>query len=168
MTLAEFLVASGISAIICTVVLSLVVYSARSFAGMANYTNLDRASRNALDNMSKAIRQTKKLTAFTSTSLTFLDADDGTLTYAYDSSAKTLTRSKNGVADATPLLTECDYLKFSIFQRNPIGGSYGVYPTATADTCKLVQLNWTCSRKILGAAINTESVQSAKIVIRKE
>lgn len=168
MSLPEFLVASGISAIVVTVVVTLIVYSARSFAAMANYASLDRASRNALDTMSKEIRQTKELTSSTANSLTFLDYDNGTLAYTYDSSARTLTRSKDGVSDATPLLTECDYLEFSIYQRNPVGGSYDVYPTATADTCKLVQLNWKCSRTILGAAINTECVQSAKIVIRKQ
>jgi len=30
-----------------------------------------------------------------------------------------------------------------------------------------VQLSWTCSRKVLGKKSTTESVQSAKVVIRK-
>ncbi|MBI4659259.1 MAG: hypothetical protein HY735_10495, partial [Verrucomicrobia bacterium] len=55
-----------------------------------------------------------------------------------------------------------------IYQRNPIGGTYDQYPTGAASTCKLVQLRWICSRKILGVAKNTESVQSAKVVIRKQ
>ena len=65
-------------------------------------------------------------------------------------------------------MTECDYLRFAIFQRNPIGGTYDQYATASATNCKLVQLNWICSRTILGAKVNTESVQSAKIVIRRQ
>jgi hypothetical protein len=146
----------------------LMLFSGRSFAAMANYVSLDRASRNALDTMSKQIRQTNRLIDYSSTSLTFEDADGGTLVFSYDAGARTLTRSKDGIADAKPLLEECDYLHFSIFQRNPIGGTYDVYPTATTTTCKLVQLSWICSREIFGLKANTESVQSSKIVIRKQ
>jgi hypothetical protein len=76
-------------------------------------------------------------------------------------------RSKNGVADAAPLLQGCTFLQFSIYQRNPKQGQYDQYPTAVAGTCKLVQLSWVCARPILGGQ-NTESVQSAKVVIRKQ
>lgn len=168
MTLVELLLATTVGSIIALGMAQLAMYSGRSFAAMANYVSLDRASRNALDTMSKQIRQTNKLTDFSATSLTFQDADGGTLVFSYDSNHKELIRSKNGVADAKPLLTECDYLRFSIFQRNPIGGSYDVYPTATVTTCKLVQLSWVCSRQIFGLKVNTESVQSSKIVIRKQ
>jgi hypothetical protein len=36
------------------------------------------------------------------------------------------------------------------------------------DAAKLVQVTWVCSRSILGKKVNTESVQSAKVVIRKQ
>jgi hypothetical protein len=49
-----------------------------------------------------------------------------------------------------------------------MNGSYDQYPTASASTCKLVQLDWICSRPIIGTQKNTESVQSAKVVIRKQ
>ena len=55
-----------------------------------------------------------------------------------------------------------------MFQRNPVNGKYDQYPTATASQCKLVQLRWVCSRDLIHARRNTESVQSAKIVIRKQ
>ncbi len=168
MSLMELMISTAIGSIIAAVVMVLMLYSGRSFAAMANYVSLDRSSRNALDIMSKQIRQTNKLTASTATSLTFEDSDGGVLVFNYDANARTLTRTKNGVADAKALLTECDELTFSIFQRNPIGGTYNVYPTATSTTCKLVQMSWTCSRKIFGIKKNTESVQSAKIVIRKQ
>jgi len=168
MTLVELMVASAIGSIVSLGLASLVFYSGRSFASMANYVDLDHRSRIALDTMSRAIRQAKRLTSFTSTSLAFEDSDGGTLSFVYDSSARTLTRSKNGTPDPDPLLQECDFLEFSIYQRNPVGGTYDQYPTATPGTCKLVQLNWVCSRKILGLKKNTESVQSAKIVIRKQ
>lgn len=164
----ELMVATAITSIVGLGVASLVFYSGRSFAAIANYVELDHRSRIALDTMSKEIRQANRLSSYTSTSLTFEDSDGTPLIYAYDSGTKTLIRTKNGVADPKPLLQECDFLLFSIYQRNPVGGTYDQYPTATATTCKLVQLNWVCSRKIFGIAKNTESVQSAKIVIRKQ
>ncbi|MCI0538373.1 MAG: hypothetical protein L0Z50_24460 [Verrucomicrobiales bacterium] len=168
MTLVELMLATAVGSVIMLGMAQLMTYSGRSFAAMANYVSLDRASRNALDTMSKQIRQANKLTDFSATSLTFEDADGGTLTFSYNSDERRLIRSKNGVADSKALLTECDYLRFSIFQRNPIGGSYNVYPTATPATCKLVQLSWICSREIFGLKVNTESVQTSKIVIRKQ
>src|SRR5688572_24570736 len=108
MTLVELMVATAVGSVIMLGVAQLMTYSGRSFAAMANYVSLDSASRNALDTMSKQIRQTNKLTDFTDTSLTFQDADGGTLVFSYDSNNKKLIRSKNGVADEKPLLTECD------------------------------------------------------------
>ncbi len=167
-TLSELMIASAIASVIATSLSALVAYSGRSFAAMANYVSLDRASRNALDVMSREIRQANRLTSASSTNLVFEDFDGGTLEYAYEVATKTLKRKKDGVTDTKPLLTECDHLQFSTFQRNPIGGSYGVYPNATPETCKLVQLQWICSREIFGMKVNTESVQSSKIVIRKQ
>jgi hypothetical protein len=66
------------------------------------------------------------------------------------------------------LLTNVDFLSFQIFQRNPVAGTYDTYPTSSATNCKLVSVSWICSRSILGSKLNTESVQTAKIVIRKQ
>jgi hypothetical protein len=147
---------------------ALMFYTGRSFAALANYVDLDAYSRNALDTMSREIRQTRRLVAGTSTRLEFEDFDGGTLVYQFNAGARTLTRSKNGVFNTEPLLRECNFLQFSMFQRNPINGQYNQYPTATPDQCKLVQLRWICSRDLIQSRRNTESVQSAKIVIRKQ
>lgn len=164
----ELMVATAISSVVAVGVAAMMFYSGRSFAAIANYVDLDHRSRMALDIMSREIRQANRLTSYTSTSLTFEDYDGAPLSYTYDPDAKTLTRNKNGTPDSKPLLEECDFLQFSIYQRNPVAGTYDQYPTATASTCKLVQLNWVCSRKIFGVPKNTESVQSAKVVIRKQ
>lgn len=168
MSLPELLISMAIASIITAGIASLSFYSSRSFAAIANYVDLDHRSRVTLDLMSRDIRQANRLIEFSDTSLTFEDFDGGELIYKYDPEEKTLVRSKNGVAESKPLLRECIFLKFSIFQRNPISGTYDQHETATPSTCKLVQLQWICSRKILGVERNTESVQSAKIVIRKQ
>ena len=168
MTLMELLVAVGVGGIILSALGSLVFYTGRSFAALANYVDLDNYSRTALDRMSREIRQTRRLIEGNDTKLVFEDFDGTQLIFQYHSSSRTLTRTKDGVMDTEPLLKDCDYLKFSMFQRNPVGGTYDQYPTATAATCKLVQLRWVCSRDLVYAKWNTESVQSAKVVIRKQ
>lgn len=162
------LVAFGIGSMLMVVICALSFYSSRSFAAMANYADLDKASRSALDRMTRDVRQVNRLTVFATNQLTFEDSDLATLRYSYDPGTRKFSRIKNGVSET--LLTECDSLTFSIFQRNPVGGTYDQYPVSNNNPalCKLVQVNWTCSRKIFGQKVNTESVQTAKIVIRKQ
>ena len=168
MTLIEVMVAVAISSIVLGGFAALIFYTGRSFAALANYVDLDATSRNALDTMSREIRQTKRLKAGTSTSLTFEDFDGKDLVYEYDAVTRHLSRTKDGVVDDDPLLTECNFLEFKLYQRNPINGKYDQYPTANPDNCKVVQLRWVCSRDLIKQKWNTESVQSAKIVIRKQ
>jgi len=166
-------VGTALSGLIFIIVGSVMFYSARSFAAMTNYVDLDGQSRATLDQMSSEIRQADRLSSYATNQLVFQGTDPGsgaayTLTYRYDSAAKTLTRIVNGQSKV--LLRECSYLQFSIFQRNPVGGTYDQYPVddpSRPDLCKLVQLTWICSRDILKKQANTESVQSAKFVIRK-
>lgn len=165
-SLTEILLTAGLSSILFLMVGSFSLYVGRSFAGLANYADLDNASRRALDRMTKEIRQAISLTSYSATELVFDDADATPLRYIYSPSARTLTRHKNGNNEV--LLRECDYLNFSIYQRNPVGGSYDQYPAASPTTCKLINMSWVCSRSILGSLMNTESVQTAKIVIRKQ
>jgi prepilin-type N-terminal cleavage/methylation domain-containing protein len=167
-TLVEVLVTTAIAAVVLAGLASLIFYTGRSFAALANYVDLDAKSRHALDLMSREIRQSRKVLAGSGTSLEIEDAEGKKVLYAYDSSARTLTRAIDGVADADPLLTECNFLEFAMFQRNPVSGKYDQHPAAAASTCKLVQLKWVCSRDLIKSKWNTESVQSAKIVIRKQ
>ncbi len=165
-TLVEFLITLAVGSIIFLAVAGLGLYAGRSFAGLANYTDLDARSRNALDRLTRDVRQVNRLATNSATALTFEDADGAALRYVYSPQARTLSRVKGGSTEV--LLTECDSLSFSIFQRNPIGGTYDQFPTGSAATTKLINVTWTCSRQILGTAMNTENVQTAKIVIRKQ
>jgi len=173
MTLTEVLMSTGLGGLLLVEMLALSFYGAHSFATMTNYVDLDQLSRNALDRITSDIRQADRLVQYSTNSVVFQirDPDTGatnTLEFAYDSATQRLTRSLNG--ESKVFLTGCTSLQFSIYQRNPLGGTYDQYPVADPsrpDLCKLVELNWTCSRKILGQPINTESVQSAKVVMRK-
>jgi len=159
------LVGMGLGAIAMTSLASFSLFAGRSVVSLANYADLDSRSRLALDRMATEIRQTRALTDFTSTNLTFTDSDGVALSYVYDSSAKTLARLKN--SQRSVLLEGCDYLQFGVYQRTPISGSFSNYPATSASTAKLIQVTWGCSRSILGKNVNSEIVQSSKIVIRK-
>jgi prepilin-type N-terminal cleavage/methylation domain-containing protein len=171
-TLVELMVAVAVGSVILIAVMSLSYFSARSYAAITNYVDLDNYSRNALDQMTREIRQADRLISGTEHNLLFEHTHPVTkavyqTAYVFDPNARTLTRTQGG--QSTVLLRECDYLKFSVFQRNPIKGTYDQWKEdwSSPQQVKVVQLSWICSRTILGARVNTESVQSAKVVIRK-
>jgi len=166
MTLAEMMVAAAIGSIVLTAVAQLMLFSSRSFAAMLNYVDLDDRSNRTLQRMSRDIRQANSVAAASTTSIVLNDADNTPLDYTWNGASKTLTRTKSGVS--TNLLFDCEFLQFSLYQRNPIGGGYEYYPAATATNAKMVQVSWVCARKVLGTMRNSESVQSAKFVIRKQ
>jgi len=173
MTLVELMVATGVGSIVLAAVMVLMFFSARSFAAVTNYVDLDARSRGTLDRMSQEIRETDGLApgGYSATQLIFTGKDPATsnsytLSYTYDPAAKTLVRSKGG--ETQLLLTQCQSLNWNMFQRNMTNGTDQPLPTTNVTTCKLIQLTWVCTRSILGSAVNTESVQSAEIVIRKK
>ena len=173
MTLPEVLISTGLGGLLLTVMMALSFYGAHSFAVMTNYVDLDQYGRNALDRITSDIRQADRLTQFATNRLVFETRNPNsgftnTLQYSYDPATQTLTRSLDG--ESTVVLTGCTSLQFSIFQRNPVNGAYDQYPVGDPnrpDLCKLVQLNWTCSRKVFDHTISTESLHSAKVVMRR-
>src|SRR5437867_6294595 len=101
MTLVELMVAIGVGSIVLAALMALTFFSARSFAAVTNYVDLDAKSRNALDKMSQEIRQTDGLATngYSTTQLIFTGTDPVTsngytLTFTWDPAAKTLTRTK--------------------------------------------------------------------------
>jgi hypothetical protein len=171
MTLIEVMMALGLGSMLLGATASLSLFTARSFTALGNYDDLDRYSRNALDVMSRDIRQTRALAAYQPNLLVFQDNDGATnLTYSWNPSTEVLTRRKAAVT--TVMLTNCSSLVFNIFQRNP-SNAFNFYPatnnmTGVADPsmCKLISVTWKCGRQILGRTANTETVQTAKIVMR--
>jgi hypothetical protein len=165
MSLVEMMIAVTLGTLAFAALASLSLFTARSFVASGNYADLDRRSFVALDTLSRDIRQSRDLLDFATNKLTLKDNDNATLVYQYTPSTGLLTRSKNGTN--TVLLEQCDFLNFAIYQRNPTNG-WAWYPVKSnlTSTAKLIDVSWKCSRKILGAKVNTESVQTAKIVIR--
>jgi len=163
-TLLEVMVAMGIAFLVMLVVVKMTMFSAFSFASLQNYNDLDQASQLALDRMSREIRGSTNCTTYTSTLLIF---DNGRIGYRYYPAQRALWGTNAG--KAIRLLDQCDALVFHAYQRNADITTnltfYGVTNLANTPV-KLVDVSWKCSRQILQQKVNTESVQTARIVIR--
>lgn len=163
-TLVELMVASALGLLASTAILMMWSFTTRSFCAMTNYTDLSLVSRKALDTLSRDIRQAKTVTAYTTNSITLQDINGNTFRYSYDPSKRTLVSVRGGVT--TTNLTSCDSLQFWIYQRTPKSNSFECYTPASVTNTKLVQVTWSCSRTILAAKVNTETIESAKITLR--
>jgi Tfp pilus assembly protein PilW len=165
-TLVEYMFAVALSSIAALIVVSLIIYTSKSFSLMASYYALGQKSGNALDVLGRDVRQSYGLKSYTNNLLT-LNAGTNTsdIVYAYSPTNRTLTRTQG--SDSKVLLKDCSSLQFSLYQRNPVAGTYDQYPAATATNCKVMSVQWTCSSSIYGTVLTTEAEQEAKIVIRK-
>jgi Tfp pilus assembly protein PilW len=178
-TLLEILIVMGLAGIVLAIIMATYNYSGTSFSAMGNYSDLDRKSRAALDLLSREIRNSSALVAYSSSnpkSLTFTNATTHkNVTISYDSSARTLSFAKTGQTTQT-LLTSCDQWDYSLYGRVPILTSSNITFNAATNgagsvditTCKLINMTWKCSRTIFGSKRNTESIQTAQIVLRNK
>lgn len=162
-TLVEAVIAMGLGVFVLAIVATLTMYTVRSFVAMGNYNDLERASTRALDTMSREIRQVAEVVGFATNRVEMRTLGGTELIYEYDPNAETLTQIKG--TERTVLLEQCDRLSFNMSQRNP-SNDFKFYPASSVSQAKLLDVSWRCSREILGQKLNTESVQTAKIVIR--
>jgi len=164
LTLIELLIASTLGLILLAALILLFIFFSRSFLAIGNYADLDRHSRNALDVITKDVRQAAGVIALTNRTLVMSNLN-GTV-FSYRSNASTLIRTwTNG--QTTVLLTNMDYWNVQLYQKTPTNNFQ--FSPATLNipvTGKLVDMSWKCSRKIMGETVNTESVQTTKIVLR--
>jgi prepilin-type N-terminal cleavage/methylation domain-containing protein len=179
LSLVELLVAVAIGSMILAAAVVLWVFVLTSFTAAGNYRDLDAKSRLAVDAMLQEMRQDSAVTGFQTTVtnawLSLTNAQAGTaVTYTWDSTSRALVSQKTGQPNRT-YLTECDLWSFQLFQRAPhTNGSYIFIPATNSsgvlDTTivKLINMNWRCSRTIVGKKMNTENVQTAQVVLRNK
>lgn len=166
MALVEAVMAIGLTGVIMVVLVSVTLFSGRSFVCLANYVELDDKNRLAIDNLTRDLRECNRVT-YCITNFLALEAADGfAIYYIHSPTTKTLLRWKAG--QASTLLTGCESLNFRFCKRNTITNTYEQFPASIPAEAKVVDVAWKCSRTILGVAANTEAVQTAKIVIRKQ
>lgn len=178
-TLVEMLVGMGTASMLIASVVALGMYSTRTFNMVGNYVDLDAQSRHAADILGREIRDSSALLAFSTNNPAYLKLTNDTagvvVTIKYDKNTGTLVMTKTGQTSQT-LLTDCNSWTFSLFDRHPaITPTNITFYAATNGAgkldpsfCKVIDLSWECSRTIFGAKFNTESVQTAQIVLRNK
>ncbi len=165
-TLVEILVATSISVFVLATVMVSFVVLCRSFNAIGSYADLDRQSRNTLEVMARDIRQTGGLTNWNSTNLSFTNIDGTALIYTYNSLSNLLSYTNGSTGQAGVLLSNCAALTFSIFQRTPTNGPICFYPASNAASAKGVMMSFTCLRTNYLGLTDSESVETASMVMR--
>lgn len=166
MTIAEALVAMCVIMLVLLALCAFSMFSTRSFAAMFNYVDLDDANRIAMDTLTRDVRQARGVLDCTPSRLILQEPSGDALGYVYDPGARTLSRTNR--SSNKVILKQCDRIMFKIGKRNTMTGGYDVWETATPAFAKVVNVSWLCSRTLFGRKENTESVQTARIVIRKQ
>jgi len=173
-TLVEMIVAVGIFSISGLALATIFLFCIRSFAAMTNYATLDKCNRHAMDVLTTEIRQAQQVLSYssnaTSASLTILNGNGVNVTYSFDSSKQQFCRNDG---HNTVLLTNCNLVAFGLYVRPLASNSFDLYPLDTGNNwqqqVKTIQLTWKTSMNICPTAqVNSEDVQTACIVIRKQ
>lgn len=162
-TMMEFLVGMGVTGFLVSAIAVFSYHSTFNLLTMYNYAEMDSQCRKALDLATRDIRSANKVISCTTNVLTLQDYDGTNVVYTF--ATNSLVRTKSGAA--TTLLTGCDSLSFQMEQKNP-AGAFETYPSATATNAKIVSMSWKLTREIFGQKKNSESVSSAKVVIRRQ
>ena len=164
--LTEVMVSSAVASILFVFLVAFSIYGGRIFQSMGNFVQVEGSSRRALDVVSQQLRQCKGVTTFATNSVTVVDSDAAALQFTYDPDQQTLSRVKGGISRV--LLSGCTQLQFTMLQRTLTNGSFDASPATSVDTCKALQISWVCGRTRANGVTNSDTVQSARVVIRKK
>ena len=171
-TLVEMMVAVTVFSVSSAALATLFIFCIRSFASMANYASLDQENREALDMLTKEIRESRQVRDYLTNppTIILLRGDGREVTYSFSSSTRQMTRTLAG-EDPEVLLTNCNLLQFGLFQRNLTNAlqPYDLGSNNVQKYVKAIELTWKTSKTLNPTTrINSENVQTARIVIRKQ
>ena len=174
-TLTEVLVASAILGIVGAAICSVYMTTTRTFVSLANYAQLDQINRNAMDYLTREIRQAREVVSVTTNangkiiSVALVNFDGYTVNYTFDSMGQRFTRWASDGSGTKTLLSNCKLLQFNVYQRTAVTNSFDEYPQIGAnDSIQVVQLTWQASKTALGGIANSENIQTARVVIRNQ
>ncbi len=177
-TMVEMMVAFAIGVVLVGTVATVSIDTLLNYAAMGNYTVMDNQSRNALDVIGREVRDSSALLSFSTNTPPYLKLTNATagVTVTIMFTSNTLQLAKSGQATQI-LLTGCDSWNFSLYNHRPLITSNNIsfyastnYLTGNLDptVTKVINMVWSCSRTVLGSKLNTESVQTAQVILRNK
>jgi hypothetical protein len=113
--------------------------------------------------MSQDIRAASSVESFQPDQLV-LSAPNGSVAYTFDSVGHTLTRTSSG--ESRTLLTGVNSLAFSLLHRGGSDVPFGTMVPASITDAKAVACHWSCSRKLAGAKLGSDSFQMTPVMLR--
>lgn len=169
-SLIEMMFAATIFTVVGGAVGTAYMFSLRSFQALSNYSKLDEENREAVDRISRELREATTIQTppdgYQKSQLVFLDCNGKRITYSFNRYSQTLTRTSNSVV--TVLLTNCSLINFNLGTR-AVANNYMYYTNSDPNHAKIVDLTWKTSKTVGGRTfINSENIQTARIVIRKQ
>ena len=179
-TLTEVLIASSLFGIAGLALGSIYLFSTRTFGALANYATLDQNNRNAMDRMTKEIRECMQVIAVDSDTngnnygIHLINADGDNVTYAFDSTHQQLSRVDIPNGSKIPLPTQvmvpnCQVLSFTVGQRTPDNTNFDTYPWSPGSSIQVLDMTWRAWKRIPGTEVGTsEEIQTAHVVIRNQ
>lgn len=171
------MLASSIGLMVLTAALVLWAYASKNTASLLGYMELSTASKNALNVMSQQIRNAKSVSSCSPEKLVLIVpggtvASPRTMTYSFDRTNQLLRQTylrTSTQKETKTLLTGCTNFAFSVFQRTPLSNSFLLRTNGfSTNDARVVQMQWTCLRKVTGSKSSLENQVSAKVVIRNQ
>lgn len=165
----EMLVVAALFTIVGATMLAIYLFSARGFSSLANYADLDKINRKAMDTLTAEIRQAKAVTSKTDSSISLITEDGQAISYNFNSESKQLVRFNTTTGETKVMLGDCNLLQFDTYQRNPVATTFDQYSeTNNVNEIKVIMFTWKASRPILGSVQVSENIQTAKVVMRNQ
>jgi len=175
MTLMELLVGTAVGSILVAILFTLTGFGQRSFAIVANDSQLDAKSRYALDLLSRELKEATRVTGLSSNSgsksLTLTNAASRVgISLTWNSAQRTLVLNETGSSFLTNkvLLTACDQCNFSLYNHAVTfgGGAASLNPATNLADCKVVGLYWSCATNL--GKITNRITQTTRIGLRNK
>jgi prepilin-type N-terminal cleavage/methylation domain-containing protein len=171
MSLVEVMVATALSVMIMSGVLTTTLMIGRAGLGVRNYADMTAQARKGLELFAQDTRQASEIVWNGANSVT-LTVDGTAVTYAYSSSAGTFSRTAAGATSALISgVTSFQFIGYTITGVDVSGAndlSAAAGRTAAAKITKQMQVSLTITRTSVVSASVTNAVLSARYTLRNK
>jgi len=166
MTLPEVLVSSAVGSIVMVILLVTMVFISKAAYGLGNYYEIEKISREAVNQMSREVRSAIALGTIAPDRIELITTNGTQVTYYFDNESKQLKRSDP--TKTTTVLDDCESFEFKFYQAAVTDGTYDHFEASTASDCKMIKAIWVISKEVAGSKLNSKRTLSALIGIRNK